>query len=95
MPRMLGKSSQTSGRRHPGYRNTITLTDKSAPGLAIEICGLAVELPYLAQRELLGVIGSKSWQALEIVRWVGMGLLVPGCLEDLSPVSYRAAAVDF
>jgi hypothetical protein len=52
--------------------------------MASEIYDVARDLPPLAQRRLLEAIGSTSHAAIEIARWLGMGLLLPGCLNDIS-----------
>jgi hypothetical protein len=45
--------------------------------------------PYTSevQASLLLAVGIRTHQAKVISRWMGIGLLVPGCLNDLGTVS--------
>lgn|SRR5690242_5307857 len=75
-------------RRQADAENHGTVTDplQDAVRVARDLVERAKPYASEVQASLLLAVGIRTHQARAISRWMGIGLLVPGCLDDLATV---------
>ena len=63
------------------------LTYQSPLQLAERLCSVASGYSSAVQAALVSAVGEVSHESRRIVVWIGIGLLLPGCLNELQHVS--------